>query len=54
MKWLYLIIRRFKCKHKWEKVQEIIIWSEDNDTMPIARKHILQCKRCGDMKTHKP
>jgi hypothetical protein len=54
MKWLFrifLIIRG--CRHKWQEVKCIGIYETAESKYPHKWKHILQCKKCGNIKTFK-
>jgi len=53
MKWLYRIFRLFVCPHKYAVIQKVGVFSNDRDTLPFGAKFIVQCKRCGKIKTHR-
>ena len=38
-----------RCKHEWEAVREIPVYS-DNGDIPIAYLYVLRCKKCGGIK----
>ena len=46
------------CRHKWEKVDEEKVWKTkptdpENDPMYVHRYVIMQCNKCGNIKTIK-
>ena len=36
--------------HEWVKIDEIKVYGSEQDKYPIYRKHVLQCKFCGNIK----
>lgn len=52
MKWLYRIFRLFVCPHKYTIVEEIKLYCGDS-ILPAGTKFIIQCKRCGKIKSHR-
>jgi transcription elongation factor Elf1 len=42
-----------RCNHKWDVIQVIQVFSEWNTSMPEYHKRVLQCMKCGDIKTVK-
>jgi hypothetical protein len=51
MKWLYLIFR--PCRHRWKIVNYQKTYETAGDKLPVEQKIILQCEKCGDIKTRK-
>jgi predicted lipase len=54
MKWLYLLFRGNKCRHKWQiiKTTDVYEYSESPlvvSPLPYATRYTLQCTRCGDV-----
>lgn len=45
---IYKII--FTCKHKWNKVETIRVFSDDGDKLPMGNKYVMQCSKCGQIK----
>ena len=43
------------CKHKWEMIQEIEVWnpneSKKTGSRPQSIKYLMQCNKCGELKT---
>ena len=53
IKLLSLIIFGHWCDHKWKLIKEIkVLWNE-SDTIPSGREYVMQCEKCGNMKTFK-
>lgn len=49
-----LLIGNFSfCQHEWEKEREIQIVSSEMDQIPIRRKYVCRCKKCGEYKSFK-
>ena len=51
IKLLSLIIFGHWCDHKWKIIKEIKVFWEESDSIPRRREYILQCEKCGNMKT---
>lgn len=53
MKWLYKILRVFRCPHKWNQIDKINWKIKDYDDIIINTYtlYILQCCRCGNLKS---
>ena len=42
----------YSCKHKWNTVKEINIYDSNSwSKLPIAKKYVLQCEKCGEIET---
>jgi translation initiation factor 2 beta subunit (eIF-2beta)/eIF-5 len=42
------------CFHKWEVENDIKIWEgHDTTKLPTEARYVLQCKKCGKIKTVK-
>lgn len=55
MKYLYAIIRLFKCKHHWkilsgEPLYKKIFFKNTTNDKPHAFKYFLKCRKCGKIK----
>lgn len=52
MRWLYRILRLFKCPHRWEVEFKNSHTIHDGVGVPIANYYnwALRCKYCGDIK----
>lgn len=57
--WLYRIIIGYfhVCNHEWEiiKNREVEVYDDEIDDLVVEHysKYLLQCKKCGDLKTVK-
>jgi hypothetical protein len=56
MKYLYKILRLFKCPHKWKIIKTIDVYENYFGTLsklPIGEKYIKECKYCGEIRKFK-
>lgn len=54
MKWLFRIFLLMRgCRHKWETVRTIGIYETAESPHPYKWQYVLQCKKCGDVKSRK-
>lgn len=55
MRYLYAIIRLFKCKHNWNILTGEPLYTKKllkkRSETPDAYRYFMQCKRCGDIKS---
>lgn len=49
MKWLYLLFRSDKCRHKWKIIKTTDVYEFHDSKMPYATRYTLQCTKCGDI-----
>ncbi len=48
--WLWNIVVGQLCHHKWEEIDRCNLLVS-RDAIPHGQKYILQCERCGNIKT---
>lgn len=41
------------CQHHWDTQGSVPVYSDPSDAMPIGRKFLLKCSKCGALKTFK-
>ena len=39
------------CWHKWKIIETVNVFDRGHNERPIGTKYILQCERCGDVKS---
>lgn len=49
MNWLKKLLGL--CEHKWKIIHNINIFENASDEIPCGTKIVLQCEKCGDIKT---
>jgi hypothetical protein len=53
MKWLYLLLRGNRCRHKWTVIHQSEIYETAESKFPHSRRYTLQCTKCGDITSRK-
>lgn len=51
MGWIFTVVKRWFCKHDWDVLGDITLWSEYNKELPVGFKKIYVCKKCLQKRT---
>jgi hypothetical protein len=49
--WLWDILIGQFCRHKWNVVDQVNLYDGEHATMPYGRKYMMQCSKCGNIKS---
>ena len=41
------------CEHRWVIIREVQMTSDEALTIPVGTKFVMQCDKCGNIKTKK-